>query len=667
MNALLNRRNSHIVVYLLAMLMGFSKASAQQFIVFTHDDSWSAAPLWSIDSIKVAQAPWLDVFMDGRKTTVKSVCTWWEDMVPDTLSLFFRNDHVVVHNPRMDLFSVDVNQADVTIRAASRQPFVCKAEGSSDDGRLIIDSDTTCTLVLDGLRLHSRKAGSISFPQKQKVRIELPEGTNSTLSDATEYQTDSTDTSNACLYARGSLTFVGSGALEVTGNYRHAIASGKNVTIEDVHLIINDAVKDGLHCDKLRMEGGLLSLTVTHDGAKGLKCKEDIIMTGGRIEGEAMGNVIIEDGETTYCSLLKSDGAMEVIQGDIILKHYGTGGRCISVDGDLTVSGGIFQLENHGHGGSYLTAIQDSDYYTPKCITVNGTTRIERGQLRLLATGNGGKGLDCSDTLFIGRNSEGFVIEDSLLIDVETRGTALVDNVDEDFRKGCPKAIKSDNDIYAYSGNLRIKTHGQGGEGIEAKGSLRAYTSTIIADCYDDGINTGQRCYIEGAHIYCLSHNNDGIDSNGKISIMNGIVAAISEHDVDESFDTNGGRLYIYGGTVVGIGHDDVVISNQSTVPFYSTPSYLQQDYYHHGDGINLQPNSFLTISKDSEAIVSLYHEQGMTDAFITVAAESMAPQETYSISDGSSPLNPEAEWFDGRVLTGGVVKDIMVLFTFKP
>lgn len=626
---LLNRKNYHIIGFLMTMLMSLGRASAQQGIVFSHDDG------------------------DGA--------------VSDTIGIFFRNNDVVVQNPRLDLFNVEVKQADVTIVAKGRRPFVCKAEGNSDNGRLVIDADTTFTLVLSNLSLNSQRANAISFPQKQKVRIELPEGTNTTLSDATDYKTDSTDTSNACLYARGSLTLAGSGSLEVTGNYRHAISSGKNVTIEGGHITINDAVKDGLHCDKLCMEGGTLNLLSSHDGAKGIKCKEHFTMTGGCIEGEATGNVIIRDGKTTYSSLLKSDGGMEVIQGNIMLKHRGMGGRCISVDGNLKVSGGTFQLENHGHGDSYLTSKQESDYYTPKCITVKGISLIERGQLHLLATGNGGKGLDCSDTLFIGRQSEGYIPEDSLLINVETRGTALVDNVDEDFRRGCPKAIKSDNDIYVYSGNLRIKTHGQGGEGIEAKGSLRAYTSTIIADCFDDGINTGKRCYIDGAHIFCLSHNNDGIDSNGKISIMDGIVSAISEHDADESFDTNGGRLYIYGGTVVGIGHDDVVISSQSTIPFYTTPSYLQQDHYHHGDGINLQPKSFLTISRGHKAIVSLYHEQGVTDAFITVATPAMTSQETYSISDGSSPLNPEKEWFDGRMFTAGELEDSKTLFTFKP
>jgi hypothetical protein len=390
-------------------------------------------------------------------------------------------------------------------------------------------------------------------------------------------------------------------------------------------------------------------------------------MTGGRIEGKATGNVVIDKGETSYCSLIKSGGTFNMNGGLIALRHQGDGGRCISVDSNLTIIGGTLDLENNGHGGSYLRVENDSDYYTPKCITVNGCARLERGQFHLLATGNGGKGIDCSDTLFIGRKGEEFFSEDSLLINVETRGSAIVDNVDEDYRKGCPKAIKSDGDVYAYSGTIRIHTNGQGGEGIEGKKSLRAYHSTIIADCYDDGINTGMRCYIDGAHIFCLSHHNDGIDSNGKISIADGIVAAISEHSGDESFDTNGGQLNLYGGHIIGIGFDDVEISDQSTIPYYSTPSYLLQDYYHHGDSIAISQGGYLTISEKGNALISLYHDHSSSDAFITIASASLEKNHDYTISDGEKPNHTGKEWCDARIIMGGTLTNYESLITFNP
>lgn len=653
-----------IVVLAMASMLG---AFAQSHVVFAHDGSCSAIPLQSIDSIKIKEPSVLDVFLKDRTIALRVDSALWNRTISDTLVIDFRDDRPFVQNPHLDYIQVDVNNNDVTVVSTGKQPIICKAMGSSSDGRIIIDSDTTLTLVLSNLRLVSTKGSAIYLPQKHDARIVLADETVSTLSDAATYQVDSTDTSNACLYSKGSLTFAGNGMLNVTGNHRHAITSSKNICVEGGSLIVNDVMADGLHCDKLTMKDGMLQLHIASDASKGIKCKKAFIMEGGSIEAEGMGNLTIEDGEASYCSLLKSNGDVILKHGHIAMKQYGTGGRCISVDGNMLMQGGILKLENYGAGGSYLSSSGDSAYFTPKCITVNGRAHIERGQLSLLATGNGGKGLDSSDTLCIGRKDDVFLPEDSLCLIVETRGKALIDNVDEDYRRGCPKAIKCDNELYIYSGNLRINTFGQGGEGIESKGSLRAYNATIIADCYDDGINTGMRCYIDGAHIYCRSVNNDGIDSNGKVSIMDGIVVAISEHETDECFDTNGGRLNIYGGYVAGIGNEDVLVSQQTCVPYYATPSYLMRDGYQNGDSIIIHQNSYLTISQGPMAVISLYHDSASRDAFILVATDKLKKGQTYDISDGAKVEGAEAEWLDGRVTIGGLIIEKETLFNFIP
>ena len=562
-----------LAVIMTLLLMHTLIASAQQNAVFAKGTTQASIPFDVIDSIKPNKQRLFDVYLQKGELDIAADSILFNHYISDTIIVDYKGNQVSISNPRLDLFQVDVEDADVIVKSLCKRPFVCHVTGSSKDGRLIVDADTTCTLVLNNLQLTSQKGSTISLINKQKAIFEIPIGTNSVLMDPQTYMVDSTETANGCLYNKGSLVFTGSGTLSVTGNYRHGIASGKNITIEKGHLIVNNVVKDGIHCDKFSMEWGEIDLNLSTDASKGIKCKEEFFMKGGRISGKATGNVIIKSGETSYCSFIKSDGTFIMEGGELSLQHWGDGGRCISVDGNLHITGGATYLENHGKGGGYLNTENDSDYYTPKCITVNGRTHLEGGQFHLLATGDGGKGIDCSDTLFIGRQGENFISEDSLLVNVETHGTALVDNINEDFRKGCPKAVKSDGDIYAYSGTLRVRTKGQGGEGIESKKSLRAYNCTIIADCHDDGINTGLRCYIDGAHIFCLSHNNDGIDSNGKISIMEGIVAAISEHPGDESFDTNGGQLNLYGGHIIGIGNDDVLVGSQSTISFYSTPS----------------------------------------------------------------------------------------------
>ena len=655
------------------LLLLLSLAASAQQLVFAQGHSLSAIPLTAIDSMKLNPPQGLLLFCKDKTLAVTTDTISLKNMkqsgesLADTIIVNYHGETVTIINPRLDRFQVFNDGAYVSIISSGRRPFVCVASGQSSDGRLVIDNDTTMTLIIDNLSLSSERTSAVYLRQKHEVRIVMPSGSASELSDAAEYHlADTTDISSACLYSRGSLTFSGGGALMVTGKYRYAIASSKNIKIEGGNVSIAEAVKDGVHCDKLKMVGGALHLNVSNNGAKGVKSKEAITVSGGTIDGVATGNVVIDSEATTYCTLLKSDGSLEISGGVLRLCHYGCGGRCISADGNVSISGGTINLECHGEGGYYSTPNGEIDYFTPKCITVNGTTHIERGQLNLLATGSGGKGLNCSGTLFVGRENDSFLPEDSLLIQVETRGSALVDNIEEDYRKGCPKAIKSDSDITLYSGTLRLKTHGQGGEGLECKQSLKAYYCTIVSDTYDDGINTGQRCHINGAHIFCLSHHNDGIDSNGKISILDGIVAAISEDGLNESFDTEGGCMYLYGGHVMGIGNNDVPVGEQSTVPYYSTQLKIDDRGRRTGDGISIESGNFLTVVKDGNAILSLFHDYANGDAFIIVASPQLQFGQSYQLFDGEKPAYTSAEWLDGKWAMGGSIGNQESIFTIK-
>ena len=377
--------------------------SAQQKLVFAHEGSWAAAPIPSIDSIKIGKSPLFQIHFLNSTANIIADTIFLNKAISDTLFVRFDDNSVRIQNPHLDYIQTQIRNNDVFVSTKEKKPFVCMATGYSSNGRLVIDSDTTFTLRLSDLSLFSTKASAISLTKKQKVRIELAEGTVNTLSDATSYQPDCTDSSNGCLYSRGSLIFADKGTLYVTGNYRHAITSGKNITVKEGRLIINDTKKDGLHCNKFMMEGGRIELHLSDDATKGIKCKEDFVISNGIIDGEAAGNIISENASPSYCSLVKVNGNMTMKHGAIKLRHDGTGGRCISVDGDLIITGGTLELENHGNGGYYLTIEKELDYFTPKCITVNGTTYIERGHLHLIATGSGGKGVDCSDTPYIGR------------------------------------------------------------------------------------------------------------------------------------------------------------------------------------------------------------------------------------------------------------------------
>ena len=628
---------------LLAITTHALHAPAQQ-VVFAHADGWAAAPALAIDSIKATQPPMLDVFLAGKAVSVQADTMYMNRDVPDTLCIHFLGDNVIIQNPRLDLIQAEASRADVRVTSTGRQPFVCLATGSSNDGRLVIDNDTTLTLALAGLALASQKGSAISMPQKHETRIVLADGTSNTLSDGSD-TSDLSDSSNGCLYAKGSLTFAGSGTLAVTGNRRHAIACGKNITVEDGHIIVCNAARDGLRCDKLLVQGGTIELNVATDASKGIKCKESFCMTGGHILGYATGNTLIDGGETTYCSLMKSDGSFFMDGGEVTLRHLGDGGRCISVDGNMTMAGGTLNLECHGDGSSYLTAANDTDYYTPKCITVDDSLHIKGGTVRCTSTGLGGKGIVAGNYLAIGKD-EG----QGPTVRIETSGECIVDNVDEDRRFGCPKGIKANGMIHIGGGDIAVHTSGTGGEGVESKGEMLVTGGNIECNTFDDGINVGRSIEIAGGQVYCNSTDGDGIDSNGSITISGGIIASVNRQRPDESLDSEEGQLRLFGGTVFGIGSAPVEM-RQAACPYYSTP-YDEPES--HLGGLILTGGKYVYAMRGNEVVMALRNDNRAFRAFLTVTAPAFSDGEQCSICEGETPIAPDGSLFDGKMLIGG-------------
>lgn len=62
-------------------------------------------------------------------------------------------------------------------------------------------------------------------------------------------------------------------------------------------------------------------------------------------------------------------------------------------------------------------------------------------------------------------------------------------------------------------------TGGEGSEGIESKSVLTVNEGTVAALCYDDCMNASNSIVLNGGNIYCYSSGNDGIDSNGTLTI----------------------------------------------------------------------------------------------------------------------------------------------------
>ncbi len=643
------------------VLMHTIAASAQWNALFVDRNRQSVLPVAIIDSIKPTVNRQMDVYVDKRTINVGVDTLKFNTNVSDTVVVDYQEDGVHIYNPRLDLFQVDVDRDQVFIKAMGKQPFVCRATGSSSDGRIVIDADTTMTFVLDNLSLASQLANPIYLKQKQNVTIELVENSVNILADASEYKlSDTTDVSKGCLYGRGSLTFKGKGMLTVKGNYRYGVFSGKNIAFENGHLIIDNPVKDGIRCDKFTMKKGVVALHMQSDASKGIKAKEKLNINGGRIEGEATGGVVIEKGDVSYCTLLKSDGTFSMKGGELALVNTGKGGRCISVDEDMSVTGGTLNLECHGDGAQYVNVENEQDYYTPKCITVDDSLSIESGALYCTSTGLGGKGIVAKKYIGIGSEDNVGTISEEPLIRIETKGECIINSVDEDQRFGCPKGIKSEEKICIYNGDIAVTTAGMGGEGVESKNEMFIYGGNLECNTFDDGINVDHSLEILGGQVYCNSVDNDGIDSNGSITISGGIVASINQKKPNESFDSEKGQLFFYGGVVFGIGSMPVAVKN-SSFPFYSTP----YDRFGEGPwdrGLIITQGKYAYIQKGDEVVMALRNDNKDFRSFITIMHPSLTEDDTYFIGEGDSPININYEYFDKKFIIGGTAVNSYIL-----
>lgn len=567
----------------------------------------------------------------------------------DTIKVLYQNDKVSIDG----CFDEDKLQASVTgtkvlMTSSGKQPFVCLVGGKCDDGSLTIDADTTCTVILNSLQLTSQESAAISFPKKQKANIELQKGTQNILCDAT-FRGEK-DGTNACLYSKGTLSFTGKGTLSVSGNYLHGIACSKNISVEGCHIVIADVVKNGIHCDKFTLKKGLVDLHLQNDASKGIKAKEELVVRGGTIEGEATGGITNDNGDLSYCSLLKSDGSMTMSDGSLTLKQYGKGGRCISVDKDMRVTAGTINLECHSDGGQYLNTNGEQDYYTPKCITVDDSLYIIGANIHCLSTGLGGKGIVAGKYISIGsqEHAEG---QEPPVIRVETQGECIINDEDEDQRFGCPKGIKCDSLFVIYDGDIAVSTAGMGGEGLESNHVLYIYGGSLECHTFDDGINVADSIEIAGGLVYCNADNNDGIDSNGSIRISGGIVASVNQNRPNESFDSEGGRFYLAGGTVFGIGSGPVDVK-ESVYPCYTT-TYDSEDFIR-SQGLILTEGKHVYVEKNGEVVMALRNDNKAFRTFLTLMLPSFVENEHYVISEGDCPVNAQRSYFNGCLLLNG-------------
>lgn len=320
-------------------------------------------------------------------------------------------------------------------------------------------------------------------------------------------------------------------------------------------------------------------------------------------------------------------------------------------------------METHGNGGEYTNVDGIKDYFTSKCIVAEDSLLLHRGNVFCVSTGLGGKGI-------VGKYMEigmpiGNEYAQNPFIDVKTTNTCIINDVDEDLRSGCPKAIKASEFLNICNGDIHCNTSGMGGEGIECGKEMFVYGGSIECISFDDGINVGEKLEVSGGQIYCNSVDNDGIDSNGSIYLKGGLVVSINQNWPNESFDAEGGCVYLEGASVFGMGKSGVKIA-KSNYPYYNTDR--QNSLYEQiSTDLSFNKDRYIYIIHADEIIFAIKVENNMENVFLTITEPSFIEEERYSIFEGDCPLPSHNALFKNKVIIGGFPDNIDLIRNFYP
>ena len=379
---------------------------------------------------------------------------------------------------------VSINSNDVTATNNTETIIRYVLTGETNDGFFKLYSSKKQAIVLNGVSITNPDGAAMNNQSKKRTFIVLNDGTKNYLTDGTNYS-DATDNEDmkACFFSEGQLVFSGSGYLEVDANCKAGIRSDDYVRTMPKSNIFVDA-----------------------SSGNGIRGNDAVIVTGGVI------NVNVT----------------------------GTADKGISTDGEIRIDGGRTTILT---SGGYEYDEEDKDYTACSGLKADSVVTINGGELNIMSTGTGGKGINCDDKINI---NDG-------VIRIITTGKRQKDS------KGSvsPKGIKADGNITVKGGQtqVRLEGTGDGTEGIESKGEIHIEAGTVESYSYDDAINSAGNLYIDGGYVYARSYNNDGIDANKNLYINGGVVIAEGAGQPECGLDAaEQYKAYINGGTVIAVG-----------------------------------------------------------------------------------------------------------------
>ncbi len=381
-------------------------------------------------------------------------------------------------------------------------------------------------LVLDSAEITSQNGPAILVESADKVFITLPAGTESRICDGPSYLLTDTGSPDAAIFSRADLCLNGSGALTVSGNYRHGVVSKDDLIIAGCTLRVTAAstALDGKDCVKVT------GATITIDaGTNGVR--------SDNTEDNDRGFVYLTDSALSIVS--GGDGVQAATMLQAVNVHMtvtaggGNGYSLRSADGSWKglKSGGDMLLD----GGEYVISSRDD------CIHANGSIAIVSGTFNL-ASGDDG----------IHADSELTVSGGNILISQSYEGLEASKLV---IAGGRLDITASDDGLNAAGGADGSSMGGRFGRGMFSNGVGEIIISggyTVI-NASGDGIDSNNTITVSGGVTLVsgpTSGANGAFDYDGNATVTGGVLIATGASGMAQNFSdaqTQGAMLVTFG------------------------------------------------------------------------------------------------------------------------
>ena len=339
----------------------------------------------------------------------------------------FKAKSIDVINPfENEGVSITCQEANVVVQSTVNYTVRYILTGATSNGSLKIYSDTQFELIMNGVDIVNSNDPALNIQSGKKATLTLIEGTSNRLAGGIGFVSEGgSEKMKAAFYSRGQIVFSGEGRLTVISRYRHAICSDDYIRINGGIITIPLSANDGLHANDyieindgtikinamgdgldsegyVMISGGSIKITTTGDKSHGIKSETEItIQSTGEIditvEGDASkairskGNMLIsqgtlnittsgdacfdeEEAETSSNSGIRSKGNLIISGGNTVINSSGSGGKGISVDGDLTINNGEIAVTVTGE-----VYRQSNDNTKAKAIKNDGDMTINGG------------------------------------------------------------------------------------------------------------------------------------------------------------------------------------------------------------------------------------------------------------------------------------------------